>query len=195
MLLSADNIPIWYAKQDCSKDKSTSLTTASKRKYGSASHSIRLRWHHPRSSGRRKSLPRQFTFLLTIVSFPASSEHAEAAKKVCLRGSRLLRFFWVQGQAFICTANSLSCAAFCLYAWPNALWRNRWQHALKFSTRGRCSLHISGLVSQCLTLKDTRCGWNNFEERLQLKLGQTKATGSRKLLAFATALCLNDFIL
>ena len=93
MLLSADNIPIWYAKQDCSKDKSTSLTTASKRKYGSASHSIRLRWQHPRSSGRRKSLPRQFTFLLTIVSFPASSEHAEAAKKVCLRGSRLLRFF------------------------------------------------------------------------------------------------------
>ena len=96
MLLSADNIPIWYAKQDCSKDKSTSLTTASKRKYGSASHSIRLRWQHPRSSGRRKSLPRQFTFLLTIVSFPASSEHAEAAKKVCLRGCYV--FFECKGR-------------------------------------------------------------------------------------------------
>lgn len=82
MLLSADSIPIWYAKQDCSKDKSTSLTTAIKRKYGSASHSIRLRWQHPRSSGRRKSLPRQFTFLLTFVLFPASSEQAEAAKSL-----------------------------------------------------------------------------------------------------------------
>ena len=118
-MLSSDNIPTWYAKQDyCQVQKKNEENTVLHHTASGCAGSIQ----DLLDNGNHFHV-NSYSFLLSFRFLCAKSEHsehAEAAKKFAFE-VRGCQAFFVWGQAFIWTTNSLSCAAFCLYAWPNTL--------------------------------------------------------------------------